>query len=90
MEERQKNTRCFLIKHEECGSLITVDSSAFLSSFKSKERSYFLRCPNCYKFLIKGENFDTFLEFLRQYETLNTEILENASITEIPSDSEDE
>ena len=90
MNERKENTRCFLIKHEECGSLITVDSSAFLMSFKSKERSYFLRCPNCYKFLIKGENFDKFLEFLQRYETLNTELFENASITEIPSDSEDE
>ena len=88
MEEKKGNTRCFLIKHNACGSLITIDSSAFIDSFKSKERSYFLRCPNCNKFLIKNEAFDEFMEFLITYDKLETQVLEGASIREIPADSE--
>ena len=70
MAQEQNDSRQFLIKHGECRSLFIIDSKNFLKNFKNEtpERAYSLRCPNCDKSLLSGDEFKFFLQFLKDYE----------------------
>ncbi len=80
MEERQGDTRWFLIRHKGCKAIFTVDSHTFLNSFDEPRGAF--RCPNCGEVVVKSESLDAFIEFLKQYQGIK-EILENSSIREI-------
>lgn len=80
MENKQEDTRWFVIRHQGCKALFTIDSRTFLNSFDEPRGAF--RCPNCGEVIVKRESLDTFIEFLNQYQGI-TGVFENSTIREI-------
>lgn len=74
MEREEDDTRWFLIKHEECGSVITIRSRRFLESHKlhnkSSDTAASLVCPSCIGTTVKGETATKLHKFLSTYHEL--------------------
>ena len=74
MEGKQDDTRWFLIKHEECGSIITIRAKKFVELHKLHNKSpdnlTYLACPSCVGTILKAETTTRLQRFLSSYHEL--------------------
>jgi hypothetical protein len=74
VERKEDDTRWFLIKHERCGSLITIRSRTFVECHKlhnkSSDTAASLACPSCVGTAVKGETVTKLHKFLSNYHEL--------------------
>jgi len=71
MERKDEETRWFLIKHEQCGSIITIRSKKFVEFHKlSTSKVTYLACPSCIGTTIKVETITRLQRFLSSYHEL--------------------
>jgi hypothetical protein len=82
MERKEDDSRWLLIKHEKCGSVITIRSRKFLDSQKLHDQSSntatSLACPSCIGTTIKSETITKLHKFLINYHELIKSILSKA------------
>jgi len=71
MERKEEDARWFLIRHEQCGSMITIKSKKFVESHKLHNKSSdnlpYLACPSSIGTTIKGETDTKLHRFLSNY-----------------------
>ncbi len=84
MAEEQDNARQFLIKHQECSSVMVINTRKLIDSCDPKGSRTSLACPGCGQPLIDAH----FLAgFFLQYESVSEGLAEKkATMCEIPPD----
>ncbi len=69
--EKQIDQHWFLIKHDDCGAMFTLDMEEFVKSFNSdgKERSAFvpIDCLNCNKTIFNPNQTTAIIELFKNY-----------------------
>jgi hypothetical protein len=69
-EVHEMAERWFIIKHEECGSVFTINSDRFAEGMSKTNQS--LQCPSCRKSRAGMPSY--ILTFLKQYDELTKEL----------------
>ena len=85
MEKKQNKGRWFLIKHEKCGSVFTINGEIFLKSHNDPAEFLTpLTCPTCGTATIKGETISKLQDFFLKYrQIINALKLQKFTINEI-------
>jgi hypothetical protein len=69
MEEKQNEGQWFVIRHEKCGSVITINTESVsrLSSSFTDGGPRLLTCPNCGTVATEYQNLKEFLEIQEKF-----------------------